>query len=188
MNPLVNKHIVRLSFVDSRGQINAGPEDSQNKRGIYRVTEPDILPQEHRLPYPAPQTQIAEHRVQRQQDSPRKPYPCEKFRTGTHGRACGFADNGIYGPVKRLNTALQLKLVRIFCGRGGAGINALHRDGLRTGNQAEHAFHRKRKNQPDRDQRPKDTGHPPWRSFHNEPQHNYRQNQPAYCNAPIQQH
>ena len=190
---LMGQHIVHLSLVHAAGQIDAGPQDTQQEGRCDRVAQPDILPQTHALPHTVPQPQGADKAVQQQRTAHRQPdhhigrhIPCDgmgriRRRVLLHRRDPRRADG------------LHIQLDR---GLIAAGVNILeicHAAGILHGGRSGHLIGRHRRlqadgtDQPHRHQCPQQTGDPPGRLFQQQPQHQHRQDQPSGSHAHVGQ-
>ena len=73
MGVFVGDDVGHLPLVHAAGQIDSGPQHTQQERGRHRVAYPDIVPQAHGLPHTEPQPDGAGDAVQQQRAAHRQP-------------------------------------------------------------------------------------------------------------------
>ena len=185
MGPLVGQHHGPGVLVQAGGQIDLGPEKSQNERGRDFVTFPDIFPDPR--PKPDPQTQIPVA-------------VCGIDGHNTHTRQP--RDRGEHIPMlKAVHGGVDLDLQRgLVDGIGddfqsgglpefrfpGFQIQVLRRDHLPAGDQAESTFNRDGAQEPDGHQGPQGAVEGLRTVLPDETDDRHGQHQPACGDAEIQ--
>ena len=174
MAPLMGDHIFPVRLGQTGGQIDLGPEQTQDKGGCHRVTDPDILLIRHRFPHKTPHSEIAEHEMAQHQKNAASPYKRDHRNRGTAADdwIAPFFLRGRRGGIGRDRLRMDQ-----------TGVHRLLNDSGGLRDQADRALNGNGNHQSHRHNCPEDTADPPGSFFQQGTEENDRQDQPIRQNA-----
>ena len=184
MGLLVGNDMALIAGLHVIRKIDFGLDDPEQKRRMHILTLIDPALQAHGFTEPPAQPAIADGGIQKKQRSAGNPDRRENRnpylqRIGACARCGGkgAADDRVYHAVQLRNACLD---------GGGLLQHDCRADGFYARDQTPCTFDRKWKNEPHRDNPPKQDAPPLGRSAQTQPQHQYRGDDPACGDTHIE--
>ena len=161
---------------EARGQINPGPQQSENKRRCDGIAYPDVPYFRHSLRHKMPHPEIAKQQIAQHQCYTHAPHQWKRGCLLSAPGLCGGAPLlGLrWNPVGRDRLRVDERRIHGLLEYGG---------GLRD--HADRALDGHRKHQPQSNQGPKGADAPPRGLLQKQPQDNHRNNQPIRHQADM---